>query len=280
MPQRTWFITGVSSGFGPQMTEHLLERGDRVAGTVRNMDAMTDLKASYGDRLWLADLNVTDTAAIREVVKNAFADLGTINVVVNNAGYGLFGPAESLTDDQIIQQINTNLIGSIQIVRAVLPHLRAQGGGRILQISSYGGQVAGPGRSLYHASKWGIEGFMEAITQEVAPFNIGVTIVEPGGARTAFRFGNAQVGPKMEVYEGTPAGMVYQSLQDTSRLPTGDPARMVTIMIDSVEQHPAPLRIVLGSDAITTLQHALTERLAAVEVQKEQAFSTDLPTNA
>jgi len=280
MPQRTWFITGVSSGFGPQMTEHLLERGDRVAGTVRNMDAMTDLKASYGDRLWLADLNVTDTAAIREVVKNAFADLGTINVVVNNAGYGLFGPAESLTDDQIIQQINTNLIGSIQIVRAVLPHLRAQGGGRILQISSYGGQVAGPGRSLYHASKWGSEGFMEAITQEVAPFNIGVTIVEPGGARTAFRFGNAQVGPKMEVYEGTPAGMVYQSLQDTSRLPTGDPARMVTIMIDSVEQHPAPLRIVLGSDAITTLQHALTERLAAVEVQKEQAFSTDLPTNA
>ena len=280
MPQRTWFITGVSSGFGPQMTEHLLERGDRVAGTVRNMDAMTDLKASYGDRLWLADLNVTDTVAIREVVKNAFADLGTINVVVNNAGYGLFGPAESLTDDQIIQQINTNLIGSIQVVRAVLPHLRAQGGGRILQISSYGGQVAGPGRSLYHASKWGIEGFMEAITQEVAPFNIGVTIVEPGGARTAFRFGNAQVGPKMEVYEGTPAGMVYQSLQDTSRLPTGDPARMVTIMIDSVEQHPAPLRIVLGSDAITTLQHALTERLAAVEVQKEQAFSTDLPTNA
>jgi NAD(P)-dependent dehydrogenase (short-subunit alcohol dehydrogenase family) len=280
MPQRTWLITGVTSGFGRLMTERLLERGDRVAGTVRNMDAMHDLKATHGDSLWLAHLNVTDTVAIREVVKNAFADLGTIDVVVNNAGYGLFGPAESLTDEQIIQQINTNLIGSIQVVRAVLPHLRAQGGGRIIQISSSGGQIASPGRSLYHASKWGIEGFMEAITQEVAPFNIGVTIVEPGGARTAFRFGNVQVGPQMDVYEGTPAGMIYQSLQDTSHLPIGDPARMVTIMIDSVDQDPAPRRIVLGSDAFTALQQVLTERLAEVEAQKERAFSTDMPTNA
>jgi NAD(P)-dependent dehydrogenase (short-subunit alcohol dehydrogenase family) len=280
MTQRTWFITGVTSGFGRHMTEQLLERGDHVAGTVRNMDAMNDLKATYGDRLWLAHLDVTDTQAIREVVKNAFADKGTIDVIVNNAGYGLFGPAESLTDEQIIHQINTNLLGSIQVVRATLPYLRAQGDGRIIQLSSSGGQFAAPGGSLYHASKWGIEGFMEAVMQEVAPFNIGVTIVEPGGARTEFGLGNAQLGTKMEVYEDTPAGMVYQIVQNTSRLPIGDPTRMVKIMIESVDQNPAPKRIVLGSDAFSALQRTLTERLAVVEAQKDLAFSTDIPANA
>lgn len=280
MTQRTWFITGVTSGFGRHMTEQLLERGERVAGTVRKMDAMNDLKEQYADHLWLAHLDVTDTPAIREVVNKAFADLGTIDVVVNNAGYGLFGAAEELSDEQITHQISTNLLGSIQVVRAALPHFRAQGGGRILQLSTYGGQFAGPGSSLYHASKWGIEGFMEAVMQEVAPFNIGVTIVEPGGARTAFRLGSVQIGTKMEAYEGTPAEMVHRVLQDTSHLPIGDPARMVKIMIDSVDQNPAPRRIVLGSDAFTALQKALTERLAMVEAQKDLAFSTDILANA
>src|SRR5262249_31062222 len=182
---KRWFITGVNSGLGRHMTEQLLARGDQVAGTVRKMDAMNDLKARYGDLLWLAHLDLTDTPAIREVVNKAFADLGKIDVVVNNAGYGPFGAAEELTDDQILHQLNTNLLGSIQVVPAVLPHLRAQRGGRIIQLSTYGGQAAFPGGSLYHASKWGIEGFIEATMQEVAPFHIGVTIVEPGGARTA-----------------------------------------------------------------------------------------------
>ncbi len=137
------------------MTERLLARGDRVAGTVRKMNAMTDLKAEYRELLWLAHLDVTDTPAVREVVDRAFAELGTIEVIVNNAGYGLFGAAEELTDEQMVHQINTNLIGSIQVVRAALPHLRAQGGGRILQLSTVGGQTAFPGGCLYHASKWG-----------------------------------------------------------------------------------------------------------------------------
>jgi NAD(P)-dependent dehydrogenase (short-subunit alcohol dehydrogenase family) len=274
---KTWFITGVNSGFGRHMTEQLLARGDHVAGTVRKMDTMNDLKARYGDLLWLAHLDLTDTPAIREVVNKAFADLGKIDVVVNNAGYGLFGAAEELTDDQIIHQLNTNLLGSIQVVRAALPHLRAQRGGRILQLSTYGGQAAFPGGSLYHASKWGIEGFMEATMQEVAPFHIGVTIVEPGGARTAFRFGGAQLGPRMDAYDDTPAAMTRRILQDTSRLPQGDPAKMARVMIDSVEQDPAPKRIALGSDAYAIMHRALTERLTALEAQKDLAFSTDLP---
>jgi NAD(P)-dependent dehydrogenase (short-subunit alcohol dehydrogenase family) len=277
MTQKNWLITGVNSGFGRLMTEKLLDRGDNVAGTVRKMDSMNDLKARHGDRLWLANLDTTDTPAIKQVVDKAFADLGRIDVIVSNAGYGLFGAAESLSDEQIIHQIGTNLVGPIQLVRAALPHLRKQGGGRILQLSTYGGQAALPGGSLYHASKWGVEGFFDSLTQELAPFKIGVTIVEPGGARTNFRFGGAQVGRKMEAYEGTPAGMVHRMLEDTSRLPPGDPARMAQIMIDSVDQEPAPKRIALGSDAFTAIHKALTDRLAVLEGQRELAFSTDLP---
>jgi NAD(P)-dependent dehydrogenase (short-subunit alcohol dehydrogenase family) len=130
-----------------------------------------------------------------------------IDVVINNAGYGLFGAAEEVTDAQILQQINTNLIGSIQVVRAALPHLREQGGGRIIQISSYGGQATHPGACMYHASKWGIEGFMESTRKDVALFDIGVTIVEPGGARTQFRSGSSQLGSAMGAYDDSPASM-------------------------------------------------------------------------
>lgn len=134
---------------------------------------------------------MTDTAALREVVERSFARLERIDVIISNAGYGLFGAAEELSDEQIDLMIATNLVGSIQLIRAALPHLRAQGGGRIIQISSYGGQVAFPGNSMYHATKWGIEGFVESVAREVASFGIGMTIVEPGGARTEFRYGSA-----------------------------------------------------------------------------------------
>ncbi len=277
MTQRTWLITGISSGFGRHMSEQLLARGERVAGTVRKLAAVDDLKARYGDQLWLAQLDVTDTAAVRRTVDAAFAALGRIDVVVNNAGYGLFGAAEEVTDEQIVQQIQTNLIGSIQVARAALPHLRARGGGRILQLSTVGGQAAFPGASLYHAAKWGIEGFADALQQEVAGFGIGVTIVEPGGARTEFRYGSSQLGPRIAAYDGTPASMARRMLEERTAVPIGDPARMVELMIASVDQQPAPKRLALGSDAWTAMQRSLAARLAELEAQKEVAFSTDFP---
>ncbi|SFB54118.1 SDR family NAD(P)-dependent oxidoreductase [Azotobacter beijerinckii] len=168
MSKRTWFITGVSSGFGRQITGQLLERGDCVVGTVRDTGKVTDLIERYPEAFHAEVLEVTDTAAIRELVERSFARLGRIDVFIGNAGYGLFGAAEELTDEQVEHIVATNLIGSIQLIRAALPHLRAQGGGRIIQISSYGGQVAFPGNSMYHATKWGIEGFVESVAQEVA----------------------------------------------------------------------------------------------------------------
>jgi NAD(P)-dependent dehydrogenase (short-subunit alcohol dehydrogenase family) len=275
LAQRTWFITGVNSGFGRLMTEQLLARGDRVAGTVRKLDSMSDLKSTYGSQLWLAQLDMTDIAGIHRVVSSAFNEFQRIDVIVSNAGYGLFGAAEELSDDQIEHQIATNLTGPIQLVRSAAAHLRHQGGGRIIGLSTYGGQAALPGGSLYHASKWGLEGFLEAMSLELAAFKIGVTIVEPGGARTNFRFRGAQLGEPMEAYKGTPAAMVHSMIKDSLRLPPGDPVKMVRVMIDSVEQDPSPKRIVLGSDAWGILHKALAERLAGVEAQRESAALTD-----
>lgn len=280
MTQRTWFITGVNSGFGRVMTEQLLARGDRVAGTTRKMEALSDLKDTYGDQLWLAPLDMTDTAGIQHVVSNAFAALGKIDVIVSNAGYGLFGAAEELSDEQVNHQLSTNLIGPIMLIRAALPHLRAQGGGRIIGLSTFGGQAALPGGSLYHASKWGLEGFLDSLSIELAPFKVGVTIIEPGSARTNFRFGGAQLGKPLAAYKDTPAGMVHVMIKDTSRQPLGDPAKMSKLILDSVDQKPAPKRIVLGSDSWGILFKSLTDRLAAVAAQKALATSTDIPASA
>src|SRR2546425_523640 len=183
---KTWLITGTSGGFGRAMAERLLSRGDRVAATTRSLTSLDDLAARFGDRLWRSELDITDNSAIARVVGQAFAELGRIDVVVSNAGYGLFGAVEEVDDEQMVRQLEVNLLGSMRLVRAVLPHLRAQKGGRILQVSSVGGQVAYPTLGVYHASKWGIEGFIEALIPEVAPFGIQATLVNPkeGGADT------------------------------------------------------------------------------------------------
>ena len=277
MARRTWLITGVSSGFGRELTVQLLEQGERVVGTVRRPDAVADLAERYPQTFHPQLLDVTDTAAIRDVVDRSFGAFGRIDVIVSNAGYGLFGAAEELSDEQIDRIIATNLVGSIQLIRAVLPHLRAQGGGRVIQISSYGGQVAFPGNSMYHATKWGIEGFVESVAQEVAPFGIGMTIVEPGGARTEFRYGSAQVAELSPAYDGNPAHAFLAMLDPANGLAPGDPARMAAAIIASIDQEPAPLRMVLGSQALATTIATLKARVAGFESQTELAASTDFP---
>lgn len=271
----TWFITGTSSGLGRELTEQLLVRGDRVAATVRKPDALDDLKTRYGDRLWIGRLDVTDNAAVRQVMADAFAALGRIDVVVSNAAYALFGAGEELDDAQIDQQIATNLTGSIQVIRAALPHLRAQGGGRIMQISSEGGQIAYPNFSLYHATKWGIEGFVESVAQEVAPFGIDITLVEPGPARTGFAGALVSAEP-MAVYDDTPAGAVRRGIAEGSFAIRGDAGKMVRAMLACAEQTPAPRRLVLGATAYAQVRAALQARLAELEGQKDVALSTEM----
>ena len=277
MTSRNWLITGVSSGFGRELATQLLDRGDTVVGTVRRADSVADLVQKYPDTFHRELLDVTDAAAVRDVVDRSFTSLGRIDVVVSNAGYGLFGAAEELSDEQVSHIIATNLTGSMQLIRASLPHLRAQGGGRIIQISSYGGQVAFPGNSMYHATKWGIEGFAESVAQEVAPFGIGVTIVEPGGARTEFRYGSAQVAQLLPAYDGTPAHGFLTMLDPANGLAPGDPARMAAAIIASADQESAPLRIILGSQALQTTVGVLKDRIVGFEAQADLAASTDFP---
>ena len=278
MKQRTWLITGISSGFGHELTRQLLEKGDKVIGTVRNQSKVADFIAKYPDSFTSEILDVTDVPAIHTLVDCSFEKFGRIDVIVSNAGYGIFGAAEELSDAEVDHIIATNLTGSIQLIRSALPHLRAQGGGRIIQLSSYGGQVAFPGNSMYHATKFGIEGFCEAVAQEVASFNIGVTLVEPGGARTEFRYGSAKVANLMPEYDGNPAHSFLKMLDAANGLAPGDTARMAARIIESVDKEPAPMRMVLGSQALASTISTLKARVADYETQTELAASTDFPS--
>lgn len=269
---KTWLITGASSGLGRAMTGRLLERGDRVVATIRREGALDDLAGRFGDALHLHMLDVSDSAAVRRTVDRAFDEAGRIDVVVSNAGYGLFGAAEELADEQIDRQIATNLTGSIQLIRAGLPHLRAQGGGRILQLSSAGGQVAYPNFSLYHATKWGIEGFVEAVAQEVASFGIDFVLVEPGPTDTKFGM-NLDAADAMPVYDATPSGDVRRMFVTGTFGVLEDARSAVDHMIAAAESDHPPLRLVLGDMAYQDIERALAERLAAVRSQKAGTFT-------
>lgn len=274
MDNRTWLITGVSSGLGYEMTKQLLENGDTVIGTVRNTKKVEDLKEKYKDTFDCQILDVTDVPAIHNVVDKAFKKHGKIDVVISNAGYGLFGCAEELSDDEINHIIATNLTGSIMLIKSSLPYLRMQGGGRIIQISSYGGQVAFPANSMYHATKFGIEGFCESVAQEVGQFNIGITLVEPGGARTEFRYGSAKVANLMPEYESCHG---FLDMLDASKgLAPGSPSKMAQRIIESVDRSSETLRMILGSQALSTTVTRLKERIAEYETQTELAASTDI----
>jgi len=268
----TWFITGTSSGFGRQLTELLLIRGDRVAATLRRPEALDDLRAEHGDRLWVARLDVTDVEQVRRVVADAFAALDTIDVVVNNAGYGVFASVEEATDERIRRVIDTNLLGSIHVIRAALPLLRAQGYGRILQVSTAGGQTTYPNFSYYHASKWGVEGFCETVAREIAPFGISLTIVEPGATPTGF--GSAlDTAPIMPEYENTPAGDVRRAIANGAFTLPNDPQKIAKAVIGLVDSGAAPLRLPLGSDTYDDVRAALVARLAEHDGHRDVAFS-------
>lgn len=281
---QTWFITGASGGLASRMTRRLLERGDRVAATVRKPGVLDELQAQYGSRLWQTNLDLTNPQQITEAVKRAFAELGTIDVLVNNAAYGLYGAVEEASDEQLEHQFQTNVLGSLRAARAALPFLRKQGGGHIVQISSMAGHYSIPGMGLYCASKWAIEGAFEALAKEAAPFRIRTTIVEPGGIRTDFITSNAKFGERMDVYRDQEAGKFVSLMKGElpgidmsmfNQMVVGDPDKMAQQIIRRVDQGDGPLRMALGSDAYEQIRTALLERLAALDAQKELAYSTD-----
>lgn len=271
---KTWLITGTTSGLGLEMAQQLLAEGHTVIATARRPEALAQLKQQHHAFLHVILLDLLEPDTITSAIESAFERHQRIDVIVSNAGYGLFGAAEELTNAQIDRQIATNLIGSIHVIRDALPYLRQQGGGRIVQVSSEGGQIAYPGFSLYHATKWGIEGFVESVAQEVAPFGIDFIIAEPGPTGTNFGT-NLDLAEASVAYEGTPAGAVRRAICDGSFEIKGDAARTVAAIIAAAQSDTPPLRLALGSTAYSSISQALSARLADLEAQKEIAEFAD-----
>lgn len=268
---RTWFIAGASRGMGRELAEQLLDQGHLVAATARDAASLDDLAERHGDRLWRRSLDVTDTAGLRATVDAAFEAHPRIDVVVANAGYGVFGTAEDLSDDDVDRMIATNLTGSIQLARAVVPHLRALGGGHLMQMSSMGAHLAFPAFSMYHVTKWGIEGFYESLAQEVAPFGIRTTLVEPGVVRTGF-FDAAPRVPLSEPYRGGPADRPPTSVEEM----VDSQEKTVAAIIRAGHSADPPRRLVLGSDAWRLVTDALRGRLDELTPQRENAATADI----
>ncbi|MDA8371665.1 MAG: SDR family oxidoreductase [Nocardiopsaceae bacterium] len=281
MEPKTWLITDAASGLGQEIAERLLARGDRVAATARHPEALAQSAVRYGDRLWTASLDPTDTPALRRVVDAAFSELGLIDAVVSTTGSGLFGACEELTDDQIAREVSVGLVGPVQLARAVIPRLRGQGGGRIIQVSGMGGPAAA-GVSLCHATAQAIEGFYASVAAEVAPFGISVTVVRAGTARTVPGGADSAVAPAVEAYDHNPAGQVRQVMAGEIPAPsperTADPAKMAQAIIGAGDSTAPPARLTLGSDAYNGTRAALRERLAELEAYRETAFAADAGT--
>jgi len=252
---RIWFITGSASGFGRALSETALERGDSVVATARKPERLADLVQRYGVRILALPLDVTQPFQIQTAVMRAIQAFRRIDVLVNNAGYGVFGAVEEVSPQAVRKQFETNVYGALEVTCAVLPHLRRQRSGHILNISSSGGLVGFAGAGIYCASKFALEGWSEALAQEVAPLGVHVTIVEPGAFRTAFNGALSAPNRTIEDYDET-SGHMMQWLRQMDGQQPGDPQKAAAAMMQVVEHPAPPLRLVLGADAVEVDQRS------------------------
>src|SRR3984893_11624070 len=239
---KVWFITGASKGFGYVWTEAAVVRGDRVAAAARNMGSLEALRAKYGDRLLPLALDVGDKKAVDAAVEKAHKQFGRLDIVINNAGYGLFGAIEEVSEAEARAQIETNLFGALWVTQAALPIMRTQKSGHIIQISSIGGVWAVPTVGLYHASKWGLEGFSQALASEVKDLGIKVTIVEPGGFATEWGTTSAHHAKQLPAYDAARASLANVRTDSTP----GDPKTTASALFRIVDAAESPLRVFFG----------------------------------
>jgi NAD(P)-dependent dehydrogenase (short-subunit alcohol dehydrogenase family) len=237
-----------------------LERGDRVAATARDTSTLEDLRTEHGDALLALALEVTDREAAFAAVKQAHEHFGRLDIVVNNAGYGHFGMVEEISEQEARAQIETNLFGALWVTQAALPFLREQGSGHIVQVSSIGGISAFPSVGIYHASKWGLEGFSQALAQEVKAFGINVTLVEPGGFSTDWSGPSAKRSTPNPAYDGVRQRQRQQQWR-ASNVP-GDPAASAAAIMRVVDADPPPLRVFFGRAPLGIAENDYEGRLA------------------
>ena len=259
MAEKVWFITGTSRGFGRTWAEAALARGDKVAATARDTATLSDLVETYGDAVLPITLDVTDRAADFEAVRQAHEHFGRLDVVINNAGYGFFSAIEEATESEVRAQLETNLFGAIWVTQAALPYLRKQRSGHIIQVSSIGGIAAFPTIGFYHASKWGLEGFSEALAQEVAEFGINVTLVEPGGFDTDWRGSSSVHAEHNPAYDGVRERLYSRFAAAGSQGSTPATAAAILALVDAEEP---PLRLLLGAAPTEMVKQVYASRLA------------------
>lgn len=272
---RKWLITGVSSGFGRMLAEAALEQGDSVVGTLRKTEQAADFEALAPGRAKAVVLDVTDLDRIDSSVEEAIAALGNIDVLVNNAGYGLFGALEEVSSEEILKVMDTNFTGALFLTRAVIPYMRRSGGGHIVNFSSMAGIVGIPGGSIYSAAKFALEGLSEALAGELAPFGIRVTLVEPGGFRTNFAGGSlALAKQQIKDYAATPAGQARTHMSDYLGQEPGDPAKGAQAILHMLESPQPPLRLVLGADAVAAIRGKLKRVHADIDAWEDVAVNT------
>ncbi|MEJ8645859.1 SDR family NAD(P)-dependent oxidoreductase [Streptomyces sp. MS1.HAVA.3] len=259
---KVWFVTGSSRGLGRNFVEAALSRGDKVAATARSTASLDELVAAHGDAVLPLAMDVTDKAAVFESVQRAKEHFGRLDVIVNNAGYAQIGAIEELNEQQLRDQFETNLFGAIWVVQAALPHLREQGAGHIIQLSSVAGLVAMPLGGAYQASKWALEALNETLAQEVAEFGIKVTLVEPAGFAT--RSGkNPDPLANGHMAEADPAyeGLRRRLAGVMGKQPAGDPAAAARALLKIVDSGNPPLRVLFGQGFHPMLQQVYAERL-------------------
>jgi NAD(P)-dependent dehydrogenase (short-subunit alcohol dehydrogenase family) len=272
---QTWFITGASSGLGLGFARYALDRGYNVVATARSVAKLEALAASAPVRLMVHKLDVTNPKDAVQAVNAAVARFGRIDVLINNAGYGIIGAVEETPDAEFRAQMDTNFFGAVSLIRAALPHLRQQKCGAIVNVSSFGGQMSFAGAGSYSASKFALEGMSEALAQEVAPFGIKVMIVEPGAFRTNFSAGSLKYMPVMIDYEGS-VGMMRDLNRDINGKQGGDPYKAGRAIEIALAAETTPLRLQVGPDSSAAVRGHAEQLLKDLAAWEQVAADTQI----
>ncbi|HEV3358382.1 MAG TPA: oxidoreductase [Pseudonocardiaceae bacterium] len=274
---RTWLITGSSRGFGWELARAVLAGGDNLVATARRPEQLAELVTEFGDRVRTAALDVTDPLAAEAAVRLAVREFGSLDVVVNNAGYANSAAIEDISAEDFRAQIEANFFGVVNVTKAALPVLREQRSGYFIQFSSVGGRVGGtPGVAAYQAAKFAVEGFSEVLANEVAPFGVKVIIIEPGAFRTDWQGSSMAFAPVSPDYEAS-VGEINRFRADTDGKQAGDPARAARIIIDLLDVAEPPRRLLLGAGAVESAERSSRERAEEAAKWAEVSRSADFP---
>jgi NAD(P)-dependent dehydrogenase (short-subunit alcohol dehydrogenase family) len=276
-----WFITGASRGFGLEIAREALSRGDSVVATARNPQSVFDALPDAGDRLVAVSLDVNDAAQARAAVDTAVECFGRIDVLVNNAGRGLLGAIEEVSDEEVRAVFDVNVFGLLAVTRAVLPQMRAQRSGLVINLSSVGGFVVWPGWGAYCATKFAVEAFSEAMTHELAPLGIRAIAVEPGPFRTDFLAGSSlEIADRQIDDYAASGGAARQWAAENNNAQEGDPVKAAQIIVDLADRDKLPERIQLGTSAFNDVADKLARTARDQEAWREISLSTDFATDS